>query len=366
MKSIKITKKMTKAVAASLALALCVTAFPADADAAKARRPKLSKIKITLKVGQKQTLNVKNIGKKKIKWSSTKKRIVTVTKKGVIRAVKPGKAVVKAKIGKTVLKCTVTVKKKPVKKTNTATTTQKKEDTRPAINPDMPTVDPVTPDTPSDDPQVPDTPSDEPDVPEIPDNPKDDTEYPVYDAESVSKVRMEYIDFLKSQVEDVEDNRVNIIIKDDNDCFTSVAASLYGNGEMHLKKGEALNSYGTRQYESHLYWNKNGDEKILFSLKKNEVFDDDHTKYIVTQITIDASKYSKDGDIAECINWAENYDDQGSVELIEDFDLTLPENAALKAQFQSLLNDTLDALDSHLQESIGKNIADFGFISYNK
>lgn len=49
------------------------------------------------------------------KWTSSNKKVVTVSKKGEMRAVKPGKSTVTAKKGKkVVLKVQITVKKKPV------------------------------------------------------------------------------------------------------------------------------------------------------------------------------------------------------------------------------------------------------------
>lgn len=72
---------------------------------------------MTLQVGQKKTLKVKNAGKKaKLKWSSNKKSVATVSKKGVVKAVKVGNAVVTCKVttknGKTTkLTCKVAVKK---------------------------------------------------------------------------------------------------------------------------------------------------------------------------------------------------------------------------------------------------------------
>ena len=72
---------------------------------------------MTLQVGQKKTLKVKNAGKKaKLKWSSNKKSVATVSKKGVVKAVKAGNTVVTCKVttknGKTTkLTCKVAVKK---------------------------------------------------------------------------------------------------------------------------------------------------------------------------------------------------------------------------------------------------------------
>lgn len=84
------------------------TGIPASAKA----KPKLSSKKITITVGQKKKLKVKNFKKKKkIKWSSKNKAIATVNKKGKIVGKKKGKTTIIAKIGKKKLKCKVTVKK---------------------------------------------------------------------------------------------------------------------------------------------------------------------------------------------------------------------------------------------------------------
>ena len=78
----------------------------------------LNKTKLTLKVKKTFTLkaNVKpsNANNKKVKWSTSKKSVATVSAKGVVKAVKKGTAVIKAvaKDGsKKSAKCTVTVKK---------------------------------------------------------------------------------------------------------------------------------------------------------------------------------------------------------------------------------------------------------------
>lgn len=72
--------------------------------------PKLNKTKLSLKVGKKYKLKLKNY-KKKVKWSSSKKKVATVSKKGVVTAKKAGTATIKAKAGKKTYKCKVTVKK---------------------------------------------------------------------------------------------------------------------------------------------------------------------------------------------------------------------------------------------------------------
>lgn len=97
-----------------LALMMIFSVFPATQVNA-ATKPKLSKTKITMTVGQSKKLKVKGISKKRakrIKWKSSKKKVVTVTKTGKLKARKAGKAVITAKVGKKKLKCKVVVKRK--------------------------------------------------------------------------------------------------------------------------------------------------------------------------------------------------------------------------------------------------------------
>ncbi|MDE6568544.1 MAG: Ig-like domain-containing protein, partial [Lachnospiraceae bacterium] len=88
----------------------------------KAKKVTLNKTKLTLTVGKKAKLKLQNC-KKKVKWSSSKKKIATVNKKGVVKAKKKGKAKITAKVGKKKYICKVTVK---AKKKAKAITSQKK------------------------------------------------------------------------------------------------------------------------------------------------------------------------------------------------------------------------------------------------
>lgn len=102
-----------------LALMMIFSVFPV-AQVNAATKPKLSKTKITMTVGQSKKLKVKGISKKRakrIKWKSSKKKVVTVTKTGKLKARKAGKATITAKVGKKKLKCKVTVKKRSKKST---------------------------------------------------------------------------------------------------------------------------------------------------------------------------------------------------------------------------------------------------------
>lgn len=109
-------KQMKKLLAFVLAFAMIITIYQPSAVYA-AKKLSLSAKTMTLQVGQKKTLKVKNAGEKaKLKWSSNKKSIATVSQKGVVKAVKAGNAVVTCKVttknGKTTkLTCKVAVKK---------------------------------------------------------------------------------------------------------------------------------------------------------------------------------------------------------------------------------------------------------------
>ncbi len=99
-------------------IALCVMLFVAGAftlpaqfapiDTHAAAKVKISKKKATIIKGKTLQLKVKGT-KKKAKWSSNKKSVATVSKKGKVTAKKAGKAVITAKIGKKKYKCNITV-----------------------------------------------------------------------------------------------------------------------------------------------------------------------------------------------------------------------------------------------------------------
>lgn len=99
----------------SIMLMLCCMIFlmlPVQAHAAS--KIKLNKTKLTIYLGQTQTLKIVGTDKK-IRWSSTNKKIASVSSKGVVKGVNPGSVNVNAKIGKKTLKCKVTVKNNSVK-----------------------------------------------------------------------------------------------------------------------------------------------------------------------------------------------------------------------------------------------------------
>lgn len=96
-------------IMALLLFALGIHGVIQENPAAAKSKVKLNKGKVTLIVGQKTKLKLKNY-KKKIKWSSSKKKVATVNKQGVVRAKKKGTAKITAKAGKKKYICRVTVR----------------------------------------------------------------------------------------------------------------------------------------------------------------------------------------------------------------------------------------------------------------
>ena len=96
--------KKTRMLAVMFMLAAILAVTPQSAQAAA----KISRKTVTLAAGKTVRLSVKGT-KKKVKWSSSKKSVAKVNKNGKVTALKEGKAVITAKVGKKRLKCKVTV-----------------------------------------------------------------------------------------------------------------------------------------------------------------------------------------------------------------------------------------------------------------
>ncbi len=110
-------RKISKRITATILVAGLVCSLGANAGVSyAAKKVRLNKSKVTLKVGSKKKLKLK-FTKKKAKWYSNRKSIATVTGKGVVKAKKVGQAIITAKVGKKKYKCKVTVIAK-----NTSTT----------------------------------------------------------------------------------------------------------------------------------------------------------------------------------------------------------------------------------------------------
>ena len=117
-------QSITKRLLAVISAVILMTTMLIPAFQASAASVKLNKTKIVLVVGQ--TYNLKVSGTKITpQWSSSNKKIVSVTKKGVVKGLRKGTATITAKIGKKTYKCKVTVespKLSSTKKTVTAGT----------------------------------------------------------------------------------------------------------------------------------------------------------------------------------------------------------------------------------------------------
>ena len=86
----------------SLVVMLCLSTIPVQAATIK-----LNKKSLNLNVGSSYQLKVNT--RSKIKWSSSKKSVATVSSKGVVKASKKGTAYITAKVGKKTYKCKVRV-----------------------------------------------------------------------------------------------------------------------------------------------------------------------------------------------------------------------------------------------------------------
>ena len=89
-----------------VAMLVAVMMLPITANAAA--KLKLNKKSVTLEVGKTVQLKVKGT-KAKVKWSTSNKAVAAVSKKGKVSAKSAGSATIKAKVGKKIFKCKVTV-----------------------------------------------------------------------------------------------------------------------------------------------------------------------------------------------------------------------------------------------------------------
>lgn len=102
--------KMKKIIIAML-MVIVALSINSNSVAAASKKMAISKKTLTMTVGQKKTIKIKNAGKKKVTWKSSKKSIATVSKSGKISAKKAGKATITAKVSGKKFTCKVTVKK---------------------------------------------------------------------------------------------------------------------------------------------------------------------------------------------------------------------------------------------------------------
>lgn len=125
--------RVITAVVMSAALAFGMTATVAE-DAVAATL-KLNKKNLNMKVGDKFTLKVTGNKTKKVKWSSNKKKVATVTKKGLVKAMAKGNAKITAKVASKKLICKVKVSAKTETKVTEAPVVTNAPVTNPTVAP---------------------------------------------------------------------------------------------------------------------------------------------------------------------------------------------------------------------------------------
>ena len=139
MKRIKRVLSFTLVLALMFSISLEGNSLVANAK----KKIQLNKKKVTLVVGNKTKLKLKN-NKKKVKWSSSKRTVAIVSSKGVVTAKKKGTATITAKAGKKKYTCKVTVK---AKKRQAPVTTQAPTEIPRATKTPTATVSPDIPDS---------------------------------------------------------------------------------------------------------------------------------------------------------------------------------------------------------------------------
>lgn len=101
-------KTMKRVLAFVLAL-VCIISVYQPSTAKAYRIPTLNKYSLTVYVGKTKTLKLKNATQSRVKWSSSKKSVATVTSKGKVKGKKPGTCKITAKYGNVKYTCNVTV-----------------------------------------------------------------------------------------------------------------------------------------------------------------------------------------------------------------------------------------------------------------
>lgn len=104
-------KNIKKIIVPIFFLLLVLSISPVQSSAAV----KISAKKKTLTVGKSITLKIKGT-KKKVRWSSSNKKVATVSSKGKVKAKKVGKVTITAKVKKKKYKCKISVKRKKTNK----------------------------------------------------------------------------------------------------------------------------------------------------------------------------------------------------------------------------------------------------------
>ena len=104
---------MKRKLSIFMAVCLCICSIlfvPVTDNTAYAASISLNKTSATIVNGKTVQLKVKGTSAK-VKWSTSSKSIATVSTKGLVKAKKPGRVTITAKVANKTLKCKVTVKK---------------------------------------------------------------------------------------------------------------------------------------------------------------------------------------------------------------------------------------------------------------
>jgi hypothetical protein len=102
-------KRVTKGLCALLVLAMVLSFLTITVHATA--KPELNQTKATICVEQTTKLKVTNYASSKVTWTSSNKKVATVTANGTVKGVKTGTATITAKVGKKTVQATVTVAK---------------------------------------------------------------------------------------------------------------------------------------------------------------------------------------------------------------------------------------------------------------
>lgn len=101
-------ERIRKLLSLLLILALCFTFIP-TVNVEAASKVKINKTSTTIYVGKTETLKISGTSKT-VKWTTSNKRVATVSNKGKVTAKKAGTATITAKVSGKSYKCKVTVK----------------------------------------------------------------------------------------------------------------------------------------------------------------------------------------------------------------------------------------------------------------
>ena len=107
-KGVYVMKQVRKVLAIVLTLVLTISIIPIS-NVSAANKVKLNKKKATVYVGKNVILKLKN-NNGNVKWSSSNKKVATVSSKGKVKGKRAGKATITAKVGSKKYKCKITVK----------------------------------------------------------------------------------------------------------------------------------------------------------------------------------------------------------------------------------------------------------------